>query len=160
MQWKVGKGYAMSCPVMSCQVMSRHAMSCHVISSLSVLPALPLMAVSAASLVDSSPLVASCARGEEKADSRDCTDARPSCLREAEAVASEVPSPVVMDVADDDDDEATVAVVLVLVAQGVKRVARAVHAAHCTAGRAVSPRPLDNDRRQDGSQWSVSVGRF
>ena len=102
--------------------------------------------------MDSSPLVANCARGEEKAERRDCTDARPSCLRvavaEAVAVVSAdpVPSPPVDD-DDDDDDDDDIALLVVVFALGVKRVARAVHAAHCTAGLAVSPRPLKQPKQ-------------
>ena len=80
--------------------------------------------------MDSSPLAANCARGEEKAVSSDCTDARLSCLRAeaaAAAAASELSPPPVPD--DDDDVEFDVLLVLGL-GLGVKSVARAVHAAH------------------------------
>ena len=127
--------------------------NCSVLSC-AALRVVPLMAVSAASRVDSSPLVASWARGEEKAVSRDCTDARPSCLRTdteaaAAAVVSDVPSPPALDEADDDDE----AVLLGL--GGVNRVARAVQAADCTAGLAVSPRPLKQPNKAEQGEAMI-----
>ena len=138
----------MSCPVIK-------SISCSVLSCIVV----PLMAVSAASRVDSSPLVASWARGEEKAVSRDCTDARPSCLRTdmeaaAAAAVSDDPSPPALDDADDDDEAV---LVLVLGVGGVNRVARAVQAADCTAGLAVSPRPLKQQIRAEQGEGEAMI---